>query len=260
MTALFKPLLLASLVLLAASGQYFTYAAYVAPREEAAQSLQALGELLQAENQKKPGSRAAENRGTTIPELLSRVQELAAQSAVKLVSVQPVAGDSEQYRLNILSNYRGFLEFLARFETLQVAITGFNVTPSEQTPTQLAVTLDFGHTTVPNTIRADRIREFRARLQETGMRDPFNPGTGAMQWAADTNVDDLTWTFHLTSISEIGKSKYATIDGKDYNVGDRLQGLEVRRIGVDSVTLVQKDDGKERERFLRFRSAVGERT
>ena len=260
MTALFKPLLLASVVLLAAAAQYFTYAAYVAPREEATQSLQALAEVLQVENRKKPGYRAPENRGQTMPDLLSRVQELAAQSAVKLVSVAPVAGDAEQYRLNILGNYRSFLEFLARFETLQVAIAGFDVEPAAETPALLDITLDFGHTTVPNTIRADRVREFRTRLQEASLRDPFNPASSAMQLAADVNVDDLTWTFHLTSISEIGTSKYATIDGKDYNIGDRLQGLEVRRIGTDSVTLVQKDNGKERERFLRFRSAPEGRT
>jgi hypothetical protein len=124
----------------------------------------------------------------------------------------------------------------------------------------LAINLNFSHTNVPNTIRADRIREFRTRLDEAGLRDPFNPGSAPMQLAADTNVDDLTWTFHLTSISEIGKSKYATIDGRDYNVGDRLQGLEVRKIGADSVTLVQKNNGKERERFLRFRSATQDRT
>ena len=259
MTALFKPLLLASLVVLAAAAQYFTYAAYVAPREEATQSLQALAEVLQVESKRKPGNRTQDNRGATIPDLLSRVQELAAQSAVKLVSVAPLGGDAEQYRLSLQGNYRSFLDFMARFETLQVAIAGFEVTPSAQAPSSLNITLNFAHTSVPNTIRADRIREFRARLDEAGMRDPFNPGSGSMQLAADTNVDDLTWTFHLTSISEIGKSKYATIDGRDYNVGDRLQGLEVRNISADSVTLVQKENGKEHERFLRFRRAPRDR-
>src|SRR5215467_12259578 len=119
MNALFKPLLLASLVLLAGAAQYFTYAAYVAPRQDATQSLQAMSELLMVENRRKPGYRAPENRGVTMPDLLSRVQELAAQSAVRLVSVQPLAGEAEQYRLSLLGSYGGFLEFLARFETLQ---------------------------------------------------------------------------------------------------------------------------------------------
>jgi len=260
MSALFKPLLLASLVLLAAAGQYFVYAAYVAPREDAAQSLQALSELLQVENRKKAGYRAPENRGVTMPDLLSRVQELTAQSAVSLVGVAPLAGDADQYRLTLLGSYGGFLEFLARFETLQVAITGFDVTPSVDKPGSLDIALDFGHTAVPNTIRADRVREFRTRLEKAAIRDPFHPGNGTVQLASDSNTDDLTWTFHLTSISEIGRSKYATIDGKDYKLGDELQGLEVRNIGRDSVTLVQKENGKERERFLKFRSSVAKRT
>jgi hypothetical protein len=260
MNAFFKPLLLASLVLLAAAAQYFTYAAYVAPREDATQSLQAMTELLQLENRKKPGYRAPENRGVTIPDLLSRVQELAAQSAVKLVSVEPIAGDADQYRLTLLGSYGSFLEFLARFETLQVAIAGFDVTPSADAAGLLDVALDFGHTTAPNTIRAERIGEFRTRLKTASLRDPFNPGSGPIQLAADSNTDDLTWAFNLTSISEIGKSKYATIDGKDYNVGDDLQGLKIRKIGADSVTLIQKENGKERERFLRFRTAPEDHT
>jgi hypothetical protein len=219
-----------------------------------------LSELLQVENRKRPGYRAPENRGATIPDLLSRVQELAAQSAVSLVGVEPVAGDAEQYKLTLLGTYGSFLEFLARFETLQVAITGFDAEPSVDVPGSLDIALDFGHTTVPNTIRADRVREFRTRLEKAAIRDPFNPGNGPIQLAADSNTDDLTWTFHLTSISEIGRSKYATIDGKDYNVGDDFQGLEIRNIGRDSVTLVQKENGKEHEHFLRFRSAPEDHT
>jgi len=260
MTSLFKPLLLASLLLFAAAAQYFTYAAYVVPREDATQSLQAMTELLQVENRKKPGYRAPENRGITIPGLLSRVQELAAQSAVKLVSVAPLAGDADQYRLILIGNYGGFLEFLARFETLQVAITGFDVTPSVDKRELLEIALDFGHTTARNTIRTERVNEFRTRLQKASLRDPFNPGSGPVKLVADSNADDLTWAFHLTSISEIGTSKYATIDGKDYNVGDALKGLEIRRIGADSVTLIQKENGKERERFLRFRTAPQDHT
>ena len=260
MTAFFKPLLLASLLLLGAAAQYFTYAAYVAPREDATQSLQAMTELLQVENRKKPGYRAPENRGVSIPDLLSRVQEFAAQSAVKLVSVEPIAGDAEQYRLSLLGNYGSFLEFLARFETLQVAIKGFDVTRAVDKAGLLNIALDFGHTTVPNTIRAERVGEFRTRLQKALLRDPFNPGNGPIQLVAELNTDDLTWAFHLTSISEIGKSRYATIDGKDYNVGDAFQGLQIRKIGADSVTLVQKEKGKERERFLRFRTGSQDHT
>ncbi len=255
MTAYFKPLLFASLVLLAGAAQYFTYAAYVRPREDAAQALQNMAELLQVENRKKPDYRAPENRGVSIPDLLSRVQELASQSAVKLVRVEPLAGDAEQYRLSLQSNYASFLEFLARFESLQVVIAGFDVEPTAEDSGLLNIALDFAHTSAPNTIRADRVREFRTRLAKSGLRDPFNPGRDLVAVAADEGTGDLTWTFHLTSISEIGKSKYATIDGKDYNIGDKFQGLVIRNIGADSVTLVEKDNGIERERLLRFRAA-----
>ena len=64
---------------------------------------------------------------------------------------------------------------------------------------------------------------------------------------AGTDLGDLSWTYHLTSISQFGAERVATIDGKDYRAGDRLGELTVSAIGPSSVnltaphqTLVQK--------------------
>ena len=260
MNALFKPALIGSLLLLAGAGQYFAYAAYVSPREKAAHDLAALTDVLQLENKKKPGYRPPENRGVTIPDLLSRVQELAAQNAVTLIGVEPLPGDADQFKLNLLANYGSFLEFLARFETLQVTVTGFDVARAMDMPGSLEISLSFSHTATLNAIRPERVKEFITRLKGAASRDPFNPGNASIQMVADTNTDDLSWTFHLTSISEIGKTKYATIDGKDYNVGDELQGFVVGAIGNNNVTLIGKEEGKERPRRLTFRNLPKDRT
>jgi hypothetical protein len=254
MTSTFKPVLIASLLLLAGAAQYFVYAAYVRPREKAAQDLAMLTEVLRVENVKKPAVRAQENRGVTIPDLLSRVQELAAQSGLTLDGAEPLAGDGEQFKLRLSAGYGNFLEFLAQFETLQVNVTGFDVAPAMEMPGMLDVSLSFSHIAASVPIGPERIKTFMVRLKEAELRDPFNPDAGALHLMDARNASDPTWTFRLTSISQIGKLKYATIDGRDYNVGDRLQAFVIGAIGDNDVTLIGMEGGEEHPHVLTFRN------
>jgi hypothetical protein len=261
MTVPFKPALIGALLLLAGATQYFAYAAYVSPREHAARELGALTEVLRIENRKKPVPPAQENRGATIPDLLSRVQELATQNAVTLKGVEPLPGDGEPFKLRLTANYGNLLEFLARFATLAVDVTGFDAVPAMNAPGALEFSLSFNHVAAANTVRPERIGAFMDRLKNAALRDPFNPANTPIQMVASAaNPDDLTWSFRLTSISEIGKTKYATIDGKDYNVGDKIQGFVIGAIGDNKVTLIAKEDGKERQRVLTFRNNSKNRT
>lgn len=256
---LFKSVLAGSLVLLVGSAQFFIYASYVTPRGKAAQDLQALTDILQLEKQKKANVRPSENRGVTVPDLLSRIQEIAAQNTVTLTGVEPAATDPEQFKLGLVAHYESILVFLARLETLQLSITGFDIARAMDNPGSLVVSLSFNHTAIPSPISNQRIKDFETRLRTTALRDPFDPSAADIRMVADANADDLTWTYHLTSISQIGKTKYATIDGRDYNVGDELRGLVVSAIGNDNVTLMGRDNGKERQRFLKFRNARRDR-
>jgi hypothetical protein len=251
--------LIGSLALLVGSGEFFTYGAYVGPRAKAAQDLQTLTDILQLERQKKANVQPSEDGGATVPEMLSRVQEIAAQKIVTLTGLEPVPADPEQFKLGLVARYGSLLGFLARFERLRVSITGFDISPAMDSPGSLLVSVNFRHTPIASPISDQRVKEFETKLRSIAVRDPFDPAAGAIRMAADTDADDLTWTYHLTSISLIGNTRYATIDGRDYNVGDRLQGLVVSAIGNDNVTLMSRENGKERQRYLKFRSAREER-
>lgn len=254
----FKPALVGSLALLAGSAQFFAYATYVHPRERAANELQALAGLLQVETQRRPAAQPSAGQGATLPDLLTRTQELAAEHAITVVGVEPVPGDTEQFKLNLAAPYDHLLEFVANFEALQVSISGFDIAPAMENRGLLAASLTFSHIPAPS-VAPERIKEFSARLRAVALRDPFNPSTALIRMAADPDATDLTWTYHLTSISQIGKTRYATIDGRDYNIGDRLKGLVVSAIGEDNVTLLDGENGKQRRRFLKFRDVRGER-
>jgi hypothetical protein len=71
----------------------------------------------------------------------------------------------------------------------------------------------------------------------TAIRNPFEIGDPVPLPNAGSDLGDLTWTYHLTSISQFGADRVATIDGKDYRGGDRLGDLTITDIGPSSVSL-----------------------
>jgi hypothetical protein len=247
----FQYTLIGGLALLAASAQFFVYAAYVVPRAEAAHDLQSLADTLQSEQQQRPAVQSTDNRGVTIPDLLSRVQEIAAQYDVTVTGAQPSPNDPEQFKLSLAARYPSLLQFLAQFETLQVAIVGFDIAPAMKDPRSVVASLTFNHTAAPGQAGSEAVKQFEARMRAVALHDPFDPSAPAVQRVVNPNPQDPA--YHLTSISQVGKSRYATIDGRDYSVGDRLQSFVVSAITNDQVTLVARGNGKETERVLKFR-------
>jgi hypothetical protein len=182
------------------------------------------------------------------------VQELAAAGGVGVQSLQPVAaGNGDQFNLALEANYGNFLHFLASFETLQVAIAGFEVRPSMTRRDTLSVSVNFRHTTSPG-VSPDYAKAFAAELRTELVRNPFDAAVRPVAVPRATAGNDLSSRLHLTSISSIGKSRFATIDGRDYGVGDRLQGRVVSEIGTDSVTLTATEGGEDRRYVVRFRA------
>ena len=68
-----------------------------------------------------------------------------------------------------------------------------------------------------------------AMVAYTAIRNPFEIGDPVPLPNAGSDLGDLSWTYHLTSISLFGAERVATIDGKDYRVGDRLGDMHHHR-------------------------------
>jgi hypothetical protein len=151
------------------------------------------------------------------------------------------------------------LLFFGRFESLQVSVTGFEILPGDP-GRPLEAKIEFSHTPAPSTLSAKTLAGFEAQLRSTALLDPFDPDAGAIAFAPERDPNDLTWMLHLTSISEIGNTRYATIDGEDFKVGDRVGARIIRVIGDDMVTLIETDGKTERPLVLRFREIVADGT
>lgn len=205
------------------------------PRTIAADGLASLSTMLKLNAVQKPKPELHSVRGSaTVPELLSRIQEIASENGIAIRSVTPSPVTPDQIAIGAEGSFRDLMRLMARLETLQVSISSFDIAPSEHGG--VAATIGITRTAKPGAPEsfADYID---AMAIYSAVRDPFEIGDPVPLPNAGPGLGDISWTYHLTSISLLGAERVATIDGKDYKVGDPFNGMTVTAIGPSGVTL-----------------------
>jgi hypothetical protein len=197
-------------------------------------------------------SPAAGNRGPvaalSMPDLLARIQETATASEIIVKTIAPAAANAEELQLTAGGDFRNMMRFLARLETLPIAVTALDLSQDENGDAVLALGLLKSPKPAAPASMADYID---AITQYSAVRDPFSAGDPIPLTNAGSELGDLSWTYHLSSISLLGAVRIATIDGKDYQIGDALAAMKITAIGPSSVTL--QAPGKALPQKLHFR-------
>ena len=208
-----------------------------APEEAASAGLQSLVDALRADATQaaKPAMLPPTPAPiATMPELLSKTQQIASASDVDLASITPNAINPELLTLSLHGDFRGLMRVLGRLETLNATLTGFELTPAADGG--MSASVELLRTPKPGA-PAQFADYMDAMIGYTATRDPFAMGDPVPPAHVGADLGDLSWTYHLTSISLIGAVRIATVDGKDYNVGDHLGTLTISDIGPSSVSL-----------------------
>ena len=167
-------------------------------------------------------------------------------------SVAPSPTDPNKMTLGLHGEYRDLMLFLGRLETFQIAIGGFEFAPDESGVTG---SVELTHSAKPGA-PVSFADYMDAIIKFTAIRNPFEIGDPVPVPNVKADLGDLSWTYHLTSISLYGAERTATIDGKDYRVGDKLNGMQISAIGPSSVSLA--DPHQPLIQKLHFRSNPGE--
>jgi hypothetical protein len=203
---------------------------------QASSGMQTLTDVLRVEAEATSAVKplAGGTAGATVPELLSRIQEIASQYNVAIRSVAPSPADPNKITLGIHGEYRDMMLFLGRLETFQIAISGFEFAPDE---TGIAGSVELSHSAKPGA-PVSFADYMDAIIKYTAVRNPFEIGDPVPVPNVKGDMGDLSWTYHLTSISLYGAERTATIDGKDYRIGDTLNGMQISAIGSSSVNLI----------------------
>lgn len=72
-------------------------------------------------------------------------------------------------------------------------------------------------------------------VQAETLRDPTRPGREV--GVASTAIPDKGHALQINSIVNAGTNSHAVINNQIYVVGDRVQGVKITRIGINSVSL-----------------------
>lgn len=225
----------AGLLLLLAS-LFTVYRWHYAPAASAAAGLSTLSDMLriEADNKAREKPLVGGTTGATIPELLSAVQQDAAAHNIAIRSVAPSPTDPQKISLGVHGEFRDLMAFMGRLETFQISINAFDLAPDQAGGVTGTVELLHGGKPGAPSSFADYLD---ALVSYSAVRNPFEIGDPVPLAHAGSDLGDLTWTYHLTSISLMGAERIATIDGKDYRVGDHLGDLAISAIGPSSVSL-----------------------
>ena len=224
-----------AVALLVAATFFAFYRWHYSPQLSAAAGLQTLSDVLRIEANTKtmPKLRTGGTAGGTIPELLAKIQEIATQRNVAVRSVTPVQSDAQKMSLSIHGDFRDLMVFFGRLETFQVTINAFDFAPDEG---GISGSVEIVHSAKPGapTSFADYLD---AVISYSAIRNPFEIGNPVPTLNAGSDLGDLSWTYHLTSILLYGAERVATIDGQDYRIGDQFGTMHIKEIGPSSVSL-----------------------
>ena len=229
-----QPHILAAAGLLACASLFVAYRWHFTAQAHAAAGLGVLSDMLRIEAQAAPAARpAGGTTGASVPDLLGQAQTAASQYNVAIRSVVTNPTDAKRLVLGVHGDYRDLMLFLGRLETFQVTLNGFEFSPDE---TGAAGTIDITFAGKPGA-PASFADYLQAILKYSAVRNPFEIGDPIPLPNTQPVLGDLTWTYHLSSIWQVGGERLATIDGHDYRPGDKINGLQIVAIDPSGVRL-----------------------
>ena len=200
----------------------------------------------------------------SLPEFLRHINALAEKTDVIIRRLSPTESESVtagaheiEFDLEIATDYFTFLSFASLLESLNVVINNLQVHPFDPTQDPPLQAIAFSITPRLNAepLAGERLERLTQRVEEKEKRNPFRILNWDRKTLTATLEIDLTWIHRLSGIGRIGAQYFATIDGRDYRVGNEfLPGMFVKTVTEERVTLERVTDNGTQPYVLKFRS------
>lgn len=265
-----------SLIYLAIACLVAFYALHAAPRgvmkEDLARLKQifelenrALAALKKAEEDEKSPSEADDRGIKSLPAFLKHINRISQDTNVIIRELVPSAGSGARtggalkFKLSIITDYLTFLRFAAQLESLNVGINDLQVRPYDPTKTPVEHAIAFSITPRDDgkPLESRRIGTIQEKVAAKNKRNPFQRFAYSRTAPTPSPWIDLTWIHRLSGIGRIGGERIATVNSRDYSVGDRLDDMTVAEIRNDRVMLKKESKDGEQIYVLGFRRKAG---
>ncbi|MGB0684178.1 MAG: hypothetical protein ACPGOV_15845 [Magnetovibrionaceae bacterium] len=199
----------------------------------------------------------------SLPSFLRRINDLSRSSKVIIDELVPNKSGGLQFRMKFIDTYFKFLLFASQLESLNVSINNIGVHPYDPsaTPPLHVVTFDLTPRSDAEPLGGERLGALKERVNTPNKRNPFQRLVNLGDGQKERREIDLTWIYKLSGIGRVGDNLIATIDSRDYQEGDTLQGMTITDIQSDRIELEKDtDNGLQRYRlgFRRVRTITSE--
>ena len=190
------------------------------------------------------GGNAAREAGE--PSVLAGLDAAASRSGVQVTRLTPRPGDVRTVTVELLATYGALTRFIAESEALGGVVRGLQIHapegPDAQNRQVAAFAIEMtGHALRPaGTAQASDLPD-----ASSATLNPFEVKRAVLA------EQDLSARYHLTGMTRIGTELMATISGRDYVLGDEIDGMRVSQISEGDIHLVGPGCGC----TIRFRSS-----
>jgi len=191
----------------------------------------------------------------SLPEFLSRINDISRKTDVIIHELRPDTENKIRFSMRIIEDYYKFVKFLSILESLNVSIHDIEVHPYDlsKSPPLHVITFALTPREDAKPLANARLTELKQRIDKKDRRNPFQRFAYNAKRQVISSEIDLTWVYKLSGIGKIGNDRYATIENKDYNKGDRIDGMEIVSIQSDRVALTKKTPNGVEKYQLKFR-------
>ncbi|MDG2284426.1 MAG: hypothetical protein P8N43_02705 [Alphaproteobacteria bacterium] len=167
----------------------------------------------------------------------------------------PAAGAELKFKLAIITDYLTLLRFAAQLESLNVGINDLQVRPYDPTKTPVEHAIEFSITPRDDAkpVKSTWVKSIKDKVTVKNKRNPFQRFAYNKSEPKPSPWIDLTWIYRLSGIGRIGEARIATIDSRDYAVGDTLKDMVVDEILSDRIKLKRESADGVQTYVLGFR-------
>ncbi len=194
---------------------------------------------------------------STMPVFLKRINTIASSNEVIVRQLTPTKESRFKFNMEIHTDYFTFLRFLAALESLNTVINDLEVRPydSSKVPPIHVIKFSITPRNDAEPLSSERLSQLLDDVQRSNKRNPFQRFAFDASHSKPQAVIDLTWIYPLTGIGKREDRYYATINRRDYSVGDVLDNRVVTRINADRLYLEKVTRDGVQEYVLRFRDS-----
>ncbi|MBN2124826.1 MAG: hypothetical protein JW821_11070 [Deltaproteobacteria bacterium] len=186
-----------------------------------------------------------------VPTFLQKLNKETLASGMELNNIEKL--DDATYRITAYAPFYRLVSFLYKVEQANLAVQDLDIHPFSDHKSALQLILKVTGDDM-SSANLQTLKAFETSYGEP-FRDPFEKEPGARESPGLPDVIDLTWKFRLTGIG-FDRAKFATIDHKNYYVGDSFNDMVVVDIRNDGVDL-KSDSQKYLIGFRRTKKAPG---